>query len=476
MLNSKQFYINSNNIGKSFNNTVSTEDITNTQNFRKLYNQSMGYTNTFPNINTNTISNNHIPLYNTFNNKLNNTNIPKNNILNKNELNSKFGHSNDNNIRHSSLEIGLKTLDRAITPKTPLNKATTLINGIADILKQGGNIPNDIHHQVYTRRYFLGGALSGITKNLFGKDSKEGSGLGGIITQGAGLLGNLIGGTEDRVEGTGSAIVNLGSKVASKFGLPGQIIGGGLTFINNIFGKRANKLADQSSEFSSGFSGAKNFVHNTVDKYSGKKGGLFDFGFASKANRQLAEAQRQQGIVLNAQEKDKRYDLNIAGEYITANNDNYYRGYQPQITLNKNGAKIPELDNARNIISSWSIKSTEKQGLQKFQIGGKLNLIPEGTLHARKHNLEEVNPDLKGQITNKGIPVIAQAEGGIIQQAEIEKDEWTLRKEFTDELEALYKLYQENKSSEVAIKAGKLICYELLKNTDDRSGLIKTVK
>jgi hypothetical protein len=60
--------------------------------------------------------------------------------------------------------------------------------------------------------------------------------------------------------------------------------------------------------------------------------------------------------------------------------------------------------------------------------------------------------------------------------AEIEKEEWTLRKDFTDQLESLYHLYQKDNSSEAAIKAGKLICYELLKNTDDRSGLIKSVK
>ena len=58
----------------------------------------------------------------------------------------------------------------------------------------------------------------------------------------------------------------------------------------------------------------------------------------------------------------------------------------------------------------------------------------------------------------------------------IEKEEWTLRKEFTDKLEALYKAYQEDSSNEIAIEAGKLVCHELLKNTDDRSGLIKSVK
>ncbi len=105
-----------------------------------------------------------------------------------------------------------------------------------------------------------------------------------------------------------------------------------------------------------------------------------------------------------------------------------------------------------------------------------MNLIPEGTLHARKHNLEKVNPELEGQITSKGIPVVAQGEGGVIQQAEIEKEEVIFRKEFTDKLESLYKQYQEDSSDDVAIEAGKLICYELLKNTDDRSGLIKSIE
>ena len=150
-----------------------------------------------------------------------------------------------------------------------------------------------------------------------------------------------------------------------------------------------------------------------------------------------------------------------------------FSGGQQLYSLAKHGMKFPELDEARVIISRWSTNSTEPK---KFQLGGKMNLIPEGALHARKHNLEKVNPELEGQITSKGIPVVAQGEGGVIQQAEIEKEEVIFRKEFTDKLESLYKQYQEDSSDDVAIEAGKLICYELLKNTDDRSGLIKSIE
>ncbi|MEG0773648.1 hypothetical protein [Clostridium sp.] len=105
-----------------------------------------------------------------------------------------------------------------------------------------------------------------------------------------------------------------------------------------------------------------------------------------------------------------------------------------------------------------------------------MNLIPEGALHARKHNITEVDQNLKDQITTKGIPIVIHSEGGVTQTAEVEKDEWTLRKEFTHELESLYKLYKQDSSDDIAINAGKLICYELLRNTDDRSGLIKSIK
>lgn len=120
-----------------------------------------------------------------------------------------------------------------------------------------------------------------------------------------------------------------------------------------------------------------------------------------------------------------------------------------------------------------------KQGwpnfFQKFQNGGSINVIPEGALHARKHNLEELNPELEGNITKKGIPVISQNEGGeITQQAEIERSEIIFRIEATQAIEELRKKYHsaesEAEKDQIAIEAGKLVAHEIMENTIDNTG------
>lgn len=107
---------------------------------------------------------------------------------------------------------------------------------------------------------------------------------------------------------------------------------------------------------------------------------------------------------------------------------------------------------------------------QKFQKGGKLgldtNVIVEGSYHAHKNHLDEINPELQ-DITPKGIPVIAHDETGNPQQiAEIERKELILTKELTDKIEALY----HDGSEEAMIEAGMLFANELFNNTEDNTG------
>lgn len=103
----------------------------------------------------------------------------------------------------------------------------------------------------------------------------------------------------------------------------------------------------------------------------------------------------------------------------------------------------------------------------KFENGGKVNVIPDGALHARLHHMDVDN------ITKKGIPVIVQKEGGEVeQQAEIERNEIIFNLDLTKKLEELWK----DGSEEAAIKAGELLVKEILDNTQDNTGLIKEVE
>lgn len=276
---------------------------------------------------------------------------------------------------------------------------------------------------------------------------------------------------------TGLNLDNIDADAAKRAGISGKAATQG--FINSLPG--ASMLVGM-------FGGrtAKSYKSAEIDQMTNAYGGsVADINAAqalsgkrmlgtSKANKFIKEQNRVNSLITDISLESKLRKSNSVGDTYLSQNQNKYAGYTPQLLLSKKGMKFPELDTARSLINSWKVKPTEDP--QKFQLGGKMNLIPEGALHARKHNLEKVNPELEGQITRKGIPVVAQGEGGVIQQAEIEKEEVIFRKEFTDELERLYKQYQDDSSEDIAIEAGKLICFELLKNTDDRSGLIKSIK
>ncbi len=108
-------------------------------------------------------------------------------------------------------------------------------------------------------------------------------------------------------------------------------------------------------------------------------------------------------------------------------------------------------------------------GAKEFKEGGQMNVIPEGSLHARLHHMENAD-----NLTKKGIPVVDN-EGN--QQAEIENSEIIFTKEVTEKLEELYKKFKSdeytNKEKEgFAIEAGKLLSKEIIENTDDRVGLL----
>ncbi len=323
----------------------------------------------------------------------------------------------------------------------------------------------------------LGGlSTSGLTQ----EQASTREGIRSAISS-AGPIGAIIGAASGVVDAIGSAtglnLDNIDADAAKRAGIGGKAATQG--FINSLpgvsmlvgmFGGRTAKSykSAEIDQMTNAYGGSVADI-NAAQSLSGKR--MLGTG---KANKFIIEQNRVNNLITDISLESKLRKSNSAGDTYLSQNQNKYAGYTPQLLLSKKGMKFPELDTARSLINSWKVKPTEDP--QKFQLGGKMNLIPEGALHARKHNLEKVNPELEGQITRKGIPVVAQGEGGVIQQAEIEKEEVIFRKEFTDELERLYKQYQDDSSEDIAIEAGKLICFELLKNTDDRSGLIKSIE
>lgn len=112
-----------------------------------------------------------------------------------------------------------------------------------------------------------------------------------------------------------------------------------------------------------------------------------------------------------------------------------------------------------------------KNKVDAHKNGGKMNVIPEGALHARKNHLTEID-DMYKEVTHKGIPVITVENGEVIQHAEVEHSEIIFTKEVTDKMEQ----YKKSGTDEAMIECGKMLVKEILYNTDDRSGIMQTVE
>lgn len=313
----------------------------------------------------------------------------------------------------------------------------------------------------------IANGVSDVAENINGMINP----LGNTANQLGATIGNLIGGTEDRVKGTGSAIVDGISAVASNLGPIGMAVGAALQLANGIGGKRVDKLQDNTSEIASrtgsAYMGSIGDVQDNIDKYSNKKAGLFDFGFAKEGNSAIDKAEKMQNTMLDiGRYQDLRKSNNAAAD-LAQQNRNRYSGYTGAVAIGQNGMKLPNLDWAKDYLFKYK---KSQINIPEFQKGGKLgldtNIIVEGSYHAHKNHLDEINPEL-GDMTPKGIPVVAPNEDGSkTQVAEIERKELILTKELTDKIEALYK----DGSEEAMIEAGILFADELFNNTQDNTG------
>ena len=140
----------------------------------------------------------------------------------------------------------------------------------------------------------------------------------------------------------------------------------------------------------------------------------------------------------------------------------YVKRQKKEVPSHKDGGTFIEIS------TETSIELVDPTSIPEFQNGGSINVIPDGALHARKHNM-----DVDG-ITRKGIPVVSEKDGELEQQAEIEKEEIIFRLEVTQKLEELEKKFYSDESTqeekdECALEAGKLLVNEILYNTQDNT-------
>lgn len=312
--------------------------------------------------------------------------------------------------------------------------------------------------------------------NLGGFLKKSGAGLLSGTNVATGVIKSLTPQAEDKGSQIAGQAMNTIGDIASAFGPVGSIVGAGAKVLGTLFtsigpnvkGNTSKELTDSSSSYGG------------LDKLDSKKFGLFGIGAGKRYAKKVAEREQQriksEGILKSAQTDQEaavgsiqnlanRYNLNMSGGWQQNNG----------IRFGKSGTKVSyDLSFAHKVLNHLKEDTPEK-----FEKGGKVNIIPEGALHARKHNID--TPELDGKITKKGIPVIVEGENGIKQVAEIEKNEIIFTKEITEKLEELRDKYSDDESSSkekdaIAIEAGKLLVKEILYNTQDNTGLLNEVE
>lgn len=401
------------------------------------------------------------------------------------------------------------------------NKAT----GVAGI---GGQAVDTLDNMFFGKQHAKDSGLTKGLNNAYDSISNAAMMFSpvGTIVGGAMKAGKFIGDGLTALVGGGTDQITTTDKIMDS--TLGRLSGLGL--INGIGAKRTKDFSlnkDTIEKVGSDYADSVNTIEDAVSK-AGKKYGLFSNGARKRANRLIDTARTQQNIMTNISDEYQdqlanksylaytRYGQDINGgiqqQYLRAakhgailqriNLRKHRKGGQlkdkidievkqeqwqpiinleyPEVSKLKEGGQLEESKEWTPIISLDIQKLEEggktdkpKQEPEKVEETNQKNVIPEGALHAHKHHMENAE-----DLTKKGIPVV---DNNGEQQAEIEREELILSLEVTKQLEDLHKRYQgytntQKEKDELAIEAGKLLVYEILHNTEDRTGLIKECK
>lgn len=320
----------------------------------------------------------------------------------------------------------------------------------------------------------------------------EGIGKGADIAN-AMLINKADYAANSSVNSTGSETFDMAMDTIGQAGPYGQMIsavGKTVKTVLDATGKRSDSFTvDQKAleQVGAEYGGSVDTLNDAAQK-ANKKYSVLDGKKRRTANAEIAEAKRQQGIIQDiAKDTQDRQD---SATYMANVGDLNYQyqmngGYdQRYMRAAKSGGNLTQTTDFQVVLTD------PEEPIIAFKSGGKTpeiktietdttqkSVIPEGALHKNRHHLDEVGMD-DSELTKKGIPVIDN-EGN--QQAEIELNEIIFTLEVTKELESRYKKYYEEDTSQsekdkLALEAGKLLWKEILYNTDDRTGLINTLK
>lgn len=213
--------------------------------------------------------------------------------------------------------------------------------------------------------------------------------------------------------------------------------------LNNVLGflpgTGAGLLAGKTSDFNyderlNSLSSSYSKTLEDMNTAEGMSGGRYLFG-KKKINDKIQDLEEDQSVLLNAQKtntlrKNSDYQYNLAQQ-----NLNRYAGNNYSLTaIGRDGMKLISKEDVKQLIAS---RKQTIEDVALFKDGGKMNILPEGKLHAHNHHLEDVDERLE-DLTKKGIPIVTVSENGELSQvAEVEKEELILHLELTEQIEAL---------------------------------------
>ena len=337
-----------------------------------------------------------------------------------------------------------------------------------------------------------------MTANIASQFGPVGQAIGGAMKI-AGAAGDIIQGITG-----GNDQMTAADKVLSSSWLSWTPI----SAINDLFGKESDAFAtdvEALETVGSSYGGTASDISETAAN-AGKKYGLFSSNARKRANEAAKQVAAKQGLMSNIADtaRDQRLAVQSMGEqaglaYSMMTDGGYNQKYtyaakhggllewnpvielewEPQVELNwelptfKDGGSVEFIEELEWIPEFKYGGKTEESDIPETEETTQKNVIPEGALHKNKHHMEHAEG-----LTKKGIPVVDE-EGE--QQAEIEHSEIIFTLEVTKKLEEYYEIFYSEESTnkekeQAALDAGKLLVYQILENTEDRTGLIESCK